>query len=307
MKRVLMGLAAIAAMTCIPQTTSAQSAADLTLVHGIPGTTVDLSVDGTVVIDAFVPGSLANISSFAGQTLQNVTVTDDATGDIVIGPVASLVIPDSGSHSLVAHLDAAGVAVLSTFENNAEPTATGDARLTLRHTAEAPAVDLIIGDQRPIVDAINGQSAELELPAGSLTDAQLAPTGDVAIAEIATLDLAANTNTIVYAVGSVDDDTSRSSTSKWPPRRPPRSPVPPPPRSPVPPPPRSPVPPPRPAPCPRPSTPARRSAGPRPRRSSSWHSVDSCSPVAPWSPAAPSDPTCLDTGGHRGSEDSSDS
>ena len=207
MKRVLMGLAAIAAMTCIPQTTSAQSAADLTLVHGIPGTTVDLSVDGTVVIDAFVPGSLANISSFAGQTLQNVTVTDDATGDIVIGPVASLVIPDSGSHSLVAHLDAAGVAVLSTFENNAEPTATGDARLTLRHTAEAPAVDLIIGDQRPIVDAINGQSAELELPAGSLTDAQLAPTGDVAIAEIATLDLAANTNTIVYAVGSVDDDT----------------------------------------------------------------------------------------------------
>ena len=207
MKRVLMGLAAIAALTCIPQTTSAQSAADLTLVHGIPGTTVDLSVDGTIVIDAFVPGSLANISSFAGQTLQNVTVTDDATGDIVIGPVASLVIPDSGSHSLVAHLDAAGVAVLSTFENNAEPTATGEARLTLRHTAEAPAVDLIIGDQRPIVGATNGQSAELELPAGSLTDAQLAPTGDVAIAEIATLDLAANTNTIVYAVGSVDDDT----------------------------------------------------------------------------------------------------
>ena len=207
MKRVLMGLAAIAALTCIPQTTSAQSAADLTLVHGIPGTTVDLSVDGTIVIDAFVPGSLANISSFAGQTLQNVTVTDDATGDIVIGPVASLVIPDSGSYSIVAHLDATGVAVLSTFENNAEPTATGEARLTLRHTAEAPAVDLIIGDQRPIVGATNGQSAELELPAGSLTDAQLAPTGDVAIAEIATLDLAANTNTIVYAVGSVDDDT----------------------------------------------------------------------------------------------------
>ena len=69
MKRVLMGLAAIAAMACIPQTTSAQSAADLTLVHGIPGATVDLSVDGTVVIDAFVPGSLANISSFAGSTL----------------------------------------------------------------------------------------------------------------------------------------------------------------------------------------------------------------------------------------------
>lgn len=207
MKRVLMGVAAIAAMTCIPQIASAQESADLTLVHGIPGTTVDLTVDGTVVIDGFVPGSLANISSFAGETLQNVTVTDDATGTVVIGPVASLVVPDSGSHSIVAHLDADGTAVLSTFENNTEDTATGEARLTLRHTAEAAALDLIIGDQRPIVAATNGQSAELELAAGALTDAQIAPTGDVAIAEIATLDLAANTNTIVYAVGSVDDDT----------------------------------------------------------------------------------------------------
>ncbi len=207
MKRVLMGLAAIVAMTCIPQTTSAQSSADLTLVHGIPGTTVDLSVDGTVVIDSFVPGSLANISSFAGQTLQNVTITDDTTGDVVIGPISSFEIPDSGSHSIVAHLDDEGAAVLTTFENNTDEATTGEARLTLRHTAEAPAVDLVIGDQRPIVGATNGQSAELELPDGTVSDAQLAPTGDVAIAEIATLDLAANTNTIVYAVGSADDDT----------------------------------------------------------------------------------------------------
>lgn len=207
MKRVLTVMAAIAAVTFMPQTTSAQNAADLTLVHGIPGTTVDLTVDGTVVIDAFVPGSLANISSFAGQTLQNVTVTDDATGDVVIGPVASLVVPASGSHSIVAHLDASGTPVLSTFENNTKAATTGEARLTLRHTAEAPAVDLIVGDQRPIVGATNGQSAELELPYGDLTDAQIAPTGGVAIAQIATLDLAANTNTIVYAVGSVEDDT----------------------------------------------------------------------------------------------------
>lgn len=207
MKRVLMGLAALAAMACIPQTTSAQSAADLTLVHGIPGATVDLSVDGTVVIPSFEPGSLANISSFAGQTLQNVTITDDTSGDVVIGPIASLVIPESGSHSIVAHLDDAGTAVLSTFENNTDATTTGDARLTLRHTAETGAVDLIVGADRPIVGATNGQSAELELDAGALTGAEIAPTGGAAIAAIATLDLQADTNTIVYAIGSVDDDT----------------------------------------------------------------------------------------------------
>jgi len=207
MKRLLMGLAAVAAMSCIPQAASAQTAADLTLVHGIPGTTVDVSVDGTVVIDAFVPGSLANISSFAGQTLTNVTITDDATGDIVIGPTATLEVPDSGSYSIVAYLDATGTPVLSTFENNTTPTATGDARFTLRHTAEAGAVDLVIGDQRPIVGLTNGQSGELELPDGELTDAQLALTGGLAVAEIAPIDLAANTNTIVYGIGSADDDT----------------------------------------------------------------------------------------------------
>lgn len=207
MKRVVLGLAAIAAMSLVPQAASAQASADVTLVHGIPGATVDVAVDGTVVIDNFVPGSLANISSFAGQTLQNVTITDDATGTVLIGPVAELAVPQSGSHSIVAHLDADGEAIVTTFENNTATIDTGMARFTLRHTAAAPAVDLIIGDQRPITNAENGDSAEIELEDGALTDASIAPTGDVAIAELAQLDLAANTNTIVYAVGSTDDDT----------------------------------------------------------------------------------------------------
>ncbi|NNE10816.1 MAG: DUF4397 domain-containing protein [Ilumatobacter sp.] len=166
-----------------------------------------MAVDGTVVIDDFVPGSLANISSFAGQTLNNVTVTDDDSGDVLIGPVASLVVPDSGSHSIVAHLDASGTPTLTTFANDTSDTAQGEARFTLRHTAGAPAIDMILGDQRPITNLTNPNEAELELPDGELTDAQIAPTGDIAIAQIATLDLAANTNTIVYVVGSTADDT----------------------------------------------------------------------------------------------------
>ena len=207
MKRVLLGLAAIAAASFVPQAASAQAAADITLVHGIPGTTVDVAVDGTVVINDFVPGSLANISSFAGQTLENVTVIDDETQDVVIGPIATLVIPDSGSHSVVAHLDDAGTPVLTTFANNTSPLGDGEARFTLRHTAEADAIDLIIGDQRPVEDAVNGDSAELVLPDGDLTDASVAPADGVAIKDIAALDLAANTNTIIYVVGSTDDDT----------------------------------------------------------------------------------------------------
>lgn len=207
MRRVLLGVAAVAAMALVPQSTSAQSGADLTLVHGIQGATVDVAVDGTVVIDNFVPGSLANISSFAGQTLNNVTLTEDGTGTVLIGPIAQLEMPATGSHSVVAHLDASGDPTITTFENDTDEVASGQARVTLRHVAEIGAVDLIIADQRPVVGATNGQSAELDLPVGQLTDAQIAPTGDVAIEQIATLDLAANTNTIIHVVGSQADDT----------------------------------------------------------------------------------------------------
>jgi hypothetical protein len=77
----------------------------------------------------------------------------------------------------------------------------------VRHTAAAPAVDLVVGEDRPIENAANGDSAELELPAGEIAGAQLAPTGGDPIIDVPTVDLAAGTNLIVYAVGSLEDDS----------------------------------------------------------------------------------------------------
>lgn len=207
MKRILLGVAAVAAMTFVPHTASAQDGAELTLVHGLTGSTVDVSVDGTVVIDDFAPGSLANISSFAGQTLANVAITDDASGTVLIGPIAQLEIPATGNWSIVAHLDADGNALISSFENNTAEVAAGSARLTVRHVAAAPAVDVVLGTIRPITNAVNGDSEEVDFPVGDLAGAELAPTGEAGIATIPTTNLAADTNTIIYATGSVDDDT----------------------------------------------------------------------------------------------------
>lgn len=207
MKQLLAGVGVVVAAVFIGHGAQAQTSTDISLVHGIPGVTVDVSVNGAVVLDDFVPGSIADISSFAGRDLADLTVTDSGSGDVLIGPVASVSVPATGSWSYVAHLDASGNPVLATFENNNDETDDGEARVTLRHTAEAPAIDLIIGDTRPIVGATNGNSVEIELPDDDLADASIAPTGDVAIAEIATLDLAADTNTIIYVVGSTEDDT----------------------------------------------------------------------------------------------------
>lgn len=208
MKRLLTIAAMAVAIAAAPSTAGAQSATPaISLIHGIPGTTVDLVVDGTVVLDAFAPGSIVDITSFAGRTLSNVEVVADDTGDTLIGPVASLEIPSEGNWSLIAHLDAGGDPTLSSFENNLADTENDEARLTVRHTAEAPPVDLVLGDQRPVTNAANGASAELELPSGDLTDAAIALAGGAPILEITGVTLAANTNTAVYVVGSAEADT----------------------------------------------------------------------------------------------------
>lgn len=208
MKRLLTIAAVSAAIAVAPSAAGAQSAdPSISLVHGIPGVTVDLVVDGTVVLDAFAPGSIVDITSFAGRTLNDVEVVTDDTGDVVIGPVASLEVPATGNWSLIAHYDAGGDATLSQFENNVAQLSNNAARLTVRHTAEAPPVDLVIGDQRPAENLANGDSADVELPAGELTDASIALAGGAPVLDITGVTLAANTTTIIFVVGSAEDAT----------------------------------------------------------------------------------------------------
>ena len=215
MKRLLAGLAVLAAAAAAPAVTNAQDAADITLLHGIPGATVDVAVDGEVVIPGFEPGDTQDLSAFAGQTLANLEVRAAGTEDVVIGPVAEFAVPASGSWTVVAHLDAGGAPTVTPFENNAAPTADGEGRLTVRHTAAAPAVDLVVGDARPIEGAANGASADLDLPAGEIAGAQLAPAGGDPIVDVPTVTLSAGTNLIVYAVGSLEDETFTFYTQEY--------------------------------------------------------------------------------------------
>lgn len=207
MKKLLAGLAAAAAVAIAPGVVGAQDGATVTLLHGIPGVTVDVAVDGAVVIPGFEPGATQDLSAFAGQTLTNLDARLAGTEDVVIGPLDEFTVPDSGNWTVVAHLDADGNPTITPFENNTEMTADGQGRLTVRHTAAAPAVDLVVGDARPIENAANGASAELELPAGEIAGAQLAPTGEDPLIDVPTVNLAAGTNLIVYAVGSLADET----------------------------------------------------------------------------------------------------
>ena len=209
MKKILAGVAALAAtLLAVPAgSSSAQQSADIMLLHGIPGITVDVAVDGAVVIEGFEPGDMQDLSSFAGQTLTNLEVRPTGTEDVAIGPVASFAVPASGSWTVVAHLDAEGTPTITPFENDTSAAADGQGRLTVRHTAAAPAVDIVLGDARPVENLSNPNEASLDLPAGEIAGAQIAPTGGDPIADVPTVTVVAGENLTVYAVGSLADDT----------------------------------------------------------------------------------------------------
>ena len=80
----------------------------------------------------------------------------------------------------------------------------GEARVTVRHTAAAPAVDVRAGGTVVAPGLTNPNEASLEVPAGTISaDVTLAGTDTVAIGP-ADLTLAEGTVTAVYARGSAD-------------------------------------------------------------------------------------------------------
>ena len=213
--RPLVGAAAGAILLtalAVPSTAVAATAAgnaQLAVLHGIPNLPVDVWVDGTLTLDDFQPTTLSPTLSLPAATY-SVAVTEpdaaSATEGVLIGP-ADLTLTAGGNFTAVAHLTADGTPTLTPFANDVTPTAAGQGRLTVRHTAAAPAVDILAGGSPVITNLVNPNEQILNLPAGTIS-ASVAATGttepvigpaDVAVQE--------GVNTIVYAIGSLEDDT----------------------------------------------------------------------------------------------------
>ncbi|MGZ0712528.1 DUF4397 domain-containing protein (plasmid) [Coraliomargarita sp. W4R53] len=190
----------------MPASAISDSSADLSVLHGIPDTPVDVYVNGDLTLDDFQPGDLAGpLDLPAGDYEVALTATDAADdSEPILGPV-TLTLEANMSYTAVAHLSEGGDPTVTAFENDISATAAGEGRLTVRHVAAAPAVDILAGGS-PVVEGLsNPDEASLDLAAGTVsaavalegtTEPVIGP-ADVAVDE--------GVLTIAYAWGSAED------------------------------------------------------------------------------------------------------
>ncbi|SNT00384.1 protein of unknown function [Geodermatophilus pulveris] len=180
--------------------------ATVSVLHAIPDTPVDVYANGERLIDDFEPGTLTDpLELPAGDYDLAVYPADaaDDSGDPLLS-ADGVAVPAGANATVAAHLTAEGQPALTPFVNDTSEVAAGQARVTVRHTAAAPAVDVRAGGQVVIDGLTNPDEESLTVPAGTVSaDVVLAGTDTVAIGP-ADLALEEGTTTIVYAWGSQD-------------------------------------------------------------------------------------------------------
>lgn len=218
MRKTLAGAAALAvvALPLAVFATPAAAAADASVVvfHGVPGLTVDVyaSADTTyteeeALLTDFEPGTVTDPVAIPEGTYNLAVFAKDAdpSGEPAI-KAEGVAVPGGANVTVAAHLNAEGTPILTPFVNDVSKVAAGQGRLVVRHTAAAPAVDVLAGGEPVFENLSNPDEAKADLAAGTVS-ASVAATGTTdPVIGPADVTVKEGSATIVYAWGSLEDD-----------------------------------------------------------------------------------------------------
>jgi hypothetical protein len=206
MKGIPLVLIAALALALVGGASAQNGNGTVTVVHGVPGLTVDVYVNGDVTLQNFEPGTITDpLELPAGDYEIEIRPAGEAPdSDPAISGSASL---EGGQNaSIVAHLDGDGNPTLSVFGNDTSSVAAGDSRVSVRHTAAAPEVDVLANGDPLIEGLANADQQTASVPAGTYSIA-VAPAGETDPV-LGPTDLSLREGTIyaVYAFGSLEDE-----------------------------------------------------------------------------------------------------
>lgn len=181
--------------------------ASVVVFHGVPDLTVDVYANDEPLLEDFEPGTITDpVSLPAGDyDLAVFAAGADPAADDPAIEAEGVTVPAGANITVAAHLNADGAPTLTPFVNDVDQIAAGQGRLTVRHTAAAPAVDILANGEPAFTGLTNPNEESADLPTGTIEAAvALAGTTDPVIGP-AEVTLTEGTSTIVYAWGSATD------------------------------------------------------------------------------------------------------
>ena len=205
----VLSLAVMMAVSMVGTALADGHEAQVSVIHGIPGLTVDVYVNDALTIEDFAPGTVAGpLTLAAGDYDLALTAPDDPVASAIL--TASATVTGGTNVSIIAHLLADGTPNIAVFGNDISEIAAGESRLTVRHAAAAPEVDIVLADDTILFENVpNGAEGIVDVAAATYSVA-VTPTGaGVAGAVFGPLDveLPEGTNRIVYATGDLEGGT----------------------------------------------------------------------------------------------------
>ena len=129
--------------------------AQVWIVHGIPGVTVDVCVDGTVVIEDFEPLEVFGPASLPSATYEVALTTGTCASPIYATEVDTTL----ATYVLVATLDASANPDLVAFAVNGACTPPGEGRFQAAHAA---------GPTGPVTVRVDGTPVDTDLQYGEI-------------------------------------------------------------------------------------------------------------------------------------------
>jgi hypothetical protein len=214
MRKVRVFSIAIIMMAGLGAAAAAEAASRVYVVHGIPGVPVDVyaspagsPIPATPTIPGFQPKQIVGVT--VGPATFDIRIFAAGADPQVASPVIQVLgatIPDNVELSIVAHLSGTGTPTATVYRNDDTPVAQGWARVSVRHTADAPAVALTAGGL-PKLALTNPYFGDLEVPATTIPLQLVLPFTSTAITPTAALNFASGTRYFVYAIGSASGGT----------------------------------------------------------------------------------------------------
>jgi hypothetical protein len=177
----------------------AADSAEIFIVQGLPGRTLDVSIDGSSVAKGVKTAEVAGPFKVAAGSRE---VTFSADGDVVLERTFS--VKAKSSWDAVVHLPAqsGGKPLVTVFKNDLSAVPKGKASLTVAHVAAVPPADIRVNDKVLFANIANGESLNLVVPVATYK-VEIVPTGETEPVVLGPVDLTVQSGSLnrVYAVG----------------------------------------------------------------------------------------------------------